>query len=167
MTTKDQERKALEKIRATLSTLDADGWVNIAFDGVCDQAEQNIDNDWACSYKQDADLKAQRLEDLSLQIRERDARIEKLRSDLAAAQAGIIPVKDLQSISSTLAAQISDNEAKLANAAAEIVAHADQPRSEDFGEAVRLHRRLKAILDELHRLRASLDTAAKAILSTR
>lgn len=49
MTTKEQERTALNKIRNILGTLDADGWVNIAFKGVCDIAQENIDNDFACS----------------------------------------------------------------------------------------------------------------------
>ena len=49
MTTKGQERTALNKIRDILGTLDADSWVNTAFKGVCDIAQENIDNDFACS----------------------------------------------------------------------------------------------------------------------
>jgi hypothetical protein len=49
MTTKEQERTALNKIRDILGTLDADSWVNTAFKGVCDIAQENIDNDFACS----------------------------------------------------------------------------------------------------------------------
>lgn len=52
MTTKAQERQALEKIREILETLDADGYVRTAFDGVLEIAETNIENDWACSLKE-------------------------------------------------------------------------------------------------------------------
>lgn len=51
MTTKQQERDALQKIAEILSTLDADGYVRTAFDGVLEIAETNIENDWACSLK--------------------------------------------------------------------------------------------------------------------
>lgn len=52
MTTKAQERDALEKIAEILSTLDADGYVRTAFEGVLEIAETNIENDWACSLKE-------------------------------------------------------------------------------------------------------------------
>lgn len=50
-TTKADERAALELIRGILAELDPDGYVNTAFDGCCDIAESNIDNDFANSYK--------------------------------------------------------------------------------------------------------------------
>jgi len=49
MTTKEQERDALNRIREILGTLDAEGWVNMAFRGVCDIAENNIRDDFADS----------------------------------------------------------------------------------------------------------------------
>lgn len=52
MTTKKQERDALQKIREILESLDFDGYVNTAFDGVLEIAESNINNDWACSLKE-------------------------------------------------------------------------------------------------------------------
>lgn len=48
---KDDERKALDKIRKIIDTLGADSYVAAAFDGCFEVAEQNIDNDWACSLK--------------------------------------------------------------------------------------------------------------------
>lgn len=89
MTTKAQERQALQKIREILETLDADGYVRTAFDGVLDIAETNIENDWACSLKEqvesaragESDWKekySRTLEDL----RAANARIEKLSCDL-------------------------------------------------------------------------------------
>lgn len=49
MTTKTQELETLGKIRELLGTLDADGWVNMAFKGVCDIAENNIRDDFGNS----------------------------------------------------------------------------------------------------------------------
>lgn len=50
-TTKADERAALELIRSILAELDPAGYVNKAFEGCCDMAECNIDNDFACSWK--------------------------------------------------------------------------------------------------------------------
>ncbi len=49
MTTKDQERKALEAIKKILAGLDEDGYVRTAMLGVIEDAEENIENDWAMS----------------------------------------------------------------------------------------------------------------------
>ncbi len=49
--TKADERAALELIRGILAELDPEGYVNAAFEGCCDMAESNIDNDLTNSYK--------------------------------------------------------------------------------------------------------------------
>ena len=49
MATKDQERKALDQIKAIVKSLGEDSYIATAFDGVFEMAQQNIDNDWACS----------------------------------------------------------------------------------------------------------------------
>lgn len=51
MTTKEQERKALEQIRKIVAGLGEDSYVATAFEGCFEDAEQNIEFDWACSYK--------------------------------------------------------------------------------------------------------------------
>ena len=50
-TTKADERAAAELIRNILAELDPTGYVNTAFEGCCDIAESNIDNDFTNSYK--------------------------------------------------------------------------------------------------------------------
>lgn len=50
--TKDQEREALGKIKAILDTLGPDSYVGTALEGCLEIAEENIENDWACSMKQ-------------------------------------------------------------------------------------------------------------------
>lgn len=51
MTTKAQERKALEQIRKIVADLGDDSYVATAFEGCFDIAEQNIELDMACSMK--------------------------------------------------------------------------------------------------------------------
>ena len=52
MTTKEMERKALEQIRKIVEGLGEDSYIGTAFEGCFDIAEENIENDFACSMKQ-------------------------------------------------------------------------------------------------------------------
>ncbi|MBQ3326184.1 MAG: hypothetical protein IJG86_00175 [Clostridia bacterium] len=49
--TKEQEKKALEKIRKIVADLGADSYIGIAFEGCFEDAEENIENDWMDSMK--------------------------------------------------------------------------------------------------------------------
>lgn len=51
MTTKEQERKALAQIRKIVESLGEDSYVGKAFDGCFEDAEENIENDFAMSMK--------------------------------------------------------------------------------------------------------------------
>lgn len=55
MTTKDQERKALAQIRKIVEGLGEESYIGIAFEGCFEIAEENIENDFACSMKQRAE----------------------------------------------------------------------------------------------------------------
>lgn len=66
MTTKEQERKALAQIKKIVEGLGNDSYVATAFEGCFEIAEENIENDFACSMKQraeSAEKKADALED--------------------------------------------------------------------------------------------------------
>ena len=51
MATKEQERKALEQIKKIIAGLGEDSYIGIAMDGMIDDAEDNIENDFAMSWK--------------------------------------------------------------------------------------------------------------------
>lgn len=70
MTTKDQERKALEKIRAIVKELGRDSYVGTAFTGVFEIAERNIDNDWGCSVAETIEAAQQEVHQMQDKIRE-------------------------------------------------------------------------------------------------
>lgn len=53
--TKDQERKALDQIRKIVAGLGEDSYIGMAFEGCFEIAEENINNDFACSMKQRAE----------------------------------------------------------------------------------------------------------------
>lgn len=67
MVTKEQERKALDKIRKIIAELGSDSYVAAAFEGCFEVAEQNIDNDWACSLKQQVESRDKEIFKLQLE----------------------------------------------------------------------------------------------------
>lgn len=93
MTTKQQEREALAKIQKIIAGLGEDSYIGTALDGCLEIAEQNIENDWACSMKQKVDSAENQI--LVLQV-DRDAwkataqdlqnNVKKLQKDLETCQ---------------------------------------------------------------------------------
>lgn len=63
MSTKEQERKALEQIKKIVAGLGSDSYIGIAFEGVLDDAVENIENDFACSWKGRAESAEKRARD--------------------------------------------------------------------------------------------------------
>lgn len=73
--TKDQEREALEQIRAVLSDFDASTGIGAAFYGCCPLAESNIETDYVDSLKDfyesakwEADRLRRQVKELKLQL---------------------------------------------------------------------------------------------------
>lgn len=56
MTTKDQERQAIEKIRKIVEGLGENSYVGFAMDGILELAEDNIREDTAYSMKERAEI---------------------------------------------------------------------------------------------------------------
>lgn len=65
MTTKEQERKALEQIRKIVAELGEGSYIATALDGMFEDAEENIENDFALSWKDRAQTAERRLSELT------------------------------------------------------------------------------------------------------
>ena len=65
MATKEQERKALEQIRKIVEGLGEDSYIGIAMAGMFQDAEENIKNDFAMSWKDRAETYERKLEELA------------------------------------------------------------------------------------------------------
>ena len=59
--TKEQERETLSKIKQMVEELGPQSYIAAAFEGCFDVAEQNIEDDFACSMKQRAETAEQQL----------------------------------------------------------------------------------------------------------
>lgn len=88
--TKDQERKALEKIKKIIEELGgADSYIGTALEGCLEIAQDNIENDFACSMKQraeDAQTKVDTLrrsqEETARSLRDAEEKIAQLQQQL-------------------------------------------------------------------------------------
>ena len=65
MTTKDQERQAIEEIRKIVEGLGENSYVGFAMEGVLELAEENIREDTAYSMKRRAEIAEEQTDELN------------------------------------------------------------------------------------------------------
>lgn len=82
MTTKDQERKAIEKIRKIIDELGEDSYVGFAMDGVLELAEENIREDTAYSMKKRAKIMQERADEAEKENKDLKAEVENLKKTI-------------------------------------------------------------------------------------
>lgn len=82
MTTKEQERKVLAQIKKLVDGLGEDSYIGTAFEGCWEIAEQNIDNDWACSMKDRAETAERKLATLELRYKQDTERFKAVKEHL-------------------------------------------------------------------------------------
>lgn len=159
MTTKEQERKALERIRKIVAELGENSYVATAFEGCFEIAEENIENDFACSMKQrwesavaDAEEFKRAAEYYSKEADKNAAVLGTVRAELDATKAKILSPDDL----SDCEALASDAEyaalQEVTKAAREIVELADDTSNVQFETAVKTHREMRSRREHLLKL---------------
>lgn len=152
--TKDQELEALEKIKAILDTLGPDSYVGTAFEGCLEIAEENIEDDFACSMKRRAEAAERKAEELekkvsALELDNRDLRLAiKKEKEEASATETALRERAVSDDDLTDCIQMARNAAyewgeKMEQASASIVELADDPVSPEFAQAVKNHRNAK------------------------
>lgn len=109
MTTKEQERQAIEKIRKIVEGLGENSYVGFAMEGVLELAEDNIREDTAYSMKESAEIAWERAtkaekenKELKKTVEKREATILELNTELcnarAEAKANEVPEELIQEI---------------------------------------------------------------------
>lgn len=82
MTTKEQERKALEQIKKIVANLGENSYIATAFEGCFEIAAENIENDFACSMKQRKEAAEFAEDQLRAKVAEKDERIKQLEDQI-------------------------------------------------------------------------------------
>lgn len=115
--TKDQEREALEKIKAILDTLGPDSYVGTAFEGCLEIAEENIENDFAFSMKQRVEAAVVENSRLKERVKELEDKLAESEKDYEAAHAAAHLVADEKDAEiQRLKTQVQELSEKLASA---------------------------------------------------
>lgn len=147
--TKDQEREALEKIKAILDTLGLDSYVGIAFEGCLEIAEENIENDFAFSMKQRVEAAVVENSRLKERVKELEDKLAESEKDYEAAHAAAHLVADEKDAEiQRLKTQVQELSEKLASAeealedANEEAGSAEARSGEAQAEIVRLKAKL-------------------------
>lgn len=80
MSTKEQERKALEKIEKIIAELGEGSYIGTAFEGCFEIAKENIENDFACSMKDRWESEIKKNEAMAQKINEQADAIKRLQA---------------------------------------------------------------------------------------
>lgn len=144
ITSKDQERAALHKIRKIVESLGENSYIAAAFDGCFELAEENIENDFACSQKQEIQALKNTLDEqeekyASLEIKLQQER-ELLEQEKKSKPIMILQREDLDSILGVLREHQILVETEIQKAAEQIVMLAERPADMEFQTAVKHHR---------------------------
>lgn len=175
--TKEQERKAVEKIRKIINELGQGSYVGIALEGCLEDAESNIENDFADSMKSRLEHSEKRLREAQGRIAELEDKLSESEKDYEAAHAAahqiaeekdteiaalrerVLSSDDLETLLSLVTERISSLDSEVQNAAERIVESAGEPESAAFKNAVNDHRVAKRASDKYKML---LERAAKS-----
>lgn len=174
--TKQQEREALEKIKAIVATLGPRSYIGTALDGCLEDAEVNIENDFGDSMKarwQDAEKrvaqavgeiaelkdklhreiqeKQQARGEAQAAIRETEKRAEQAvkaaEDDANFYRDKVLDSDDLTDIAQLVDGKMDALRADIETAAARIIEGAEEPESDAFKNAVKYHRAVKGGLE--------------------
>lgn len=165
--TKEQERKALEKIRKIVEELGEGSYVGIALEVCLEMAKENIDNDWGLSEKQLADAAAKRVEELEKQVEDLKAQLDRERSGraddvktaetlIASAKKKALAPDDLTDCKQMTENLISELQSKVKEAEATILEYAEHPETTTFCDAVRERKNLTKDISYYEQLRDRL-----------
>lgn len=166
--TKDQEREALEKIKAIVEALGPDSYIGTALEGCFEVAERNIENDFACSMKRRAEAAERKAEELekkvsALELDNRDLRlaIKKEKEEASATETAlrerVVSDDDLTDCIQMARDSAYGYREKMEEAAASVVELADDPSSPEFTKAVKDHRNAKTAYEYAEALASRLE----------
>lgn len=158
---KEQERKALESIHAIIATLGPNSYLATAFEGCFEIAEENIDNDWACSMKQKAENAETKRIEAELGYNRLVDKLAESEKTIAELEERSLSVDDIADLSKLLSEKVLDLGNEIRNAAERIVENADQTDSAAFRNAVKDHRAVKADLSRYNAIFTRVNTIRK------
>ncbi len=157
--TKEQERKALEKIRKIVDELGEDSYLATAFDGCFDDAETNIENDWGCSFKDRYESTQKKLTDAESHIAELNRQLTEYKQKRKELEARTLDNDSLDTMLAILYQNRSEQEERKKEFAGKIVELAENPNSDEFRRAVSGNRNAQRCIDRINKLAEAVKSA--------
>lgn len=146
--TKDQERKALEKIKKIISDLGENSYLKMAFDGCFEIAESNIDNDFGDSPRENMECAEKEIRECKNKIEQLSCENEVLNNKLVMAERHVISDKSLEIAVEALRKVRGDYLEEVIKLKNTIVENAETPDTDTFKNAVKRHRFLSNECDD-------------------
>lgn len=152
--TKQQEREALEKIKAIVATLGPCSYVGTALEGCLEDAEVNIENDFGDSMKarwQEAEKRVAQAVKETTAVKEE---LEQVRKHLQTAESAVdfyrdkvLDSDDIADVFQLVGDKLAAIQEDIKTAAERIIEGAEEPESDAFKSAVKYHRASKENLE--------------------
>ncbi len=173
--TKQQEREALERIRAILAPLGPRSYCRTAFEGCLEDAEANIDDDAAYSMKaryEEAQKKLRQeiaehqatrkeLQQARQALRDAENNATWLSGQLTEAQKKVITADDITDVGQLIDGYISRLQDMVKAAEAAILDNAEHPETATFCDAVRERKNLTKDIEYYKALAARIAALGK------
>lgn len=146
--TKEQERKALEKVKKTVKELGENSYIGAAFDGCFEIAGDNIENDFCCSMKQKYEAAQEEAEHFRELAGKLTDELEAAKKENENLRKKAVSITDLVRLSRLADQDLYECKKRQIEAAEAIVKFADDPSGEAFRQAVAEHRNSTESLKE-------------------
>lgn len=161
--TKDQERETLEKIKAMVAELGPHSYLSTAFEGTFEDAETNIENDFAFSMKARVESAEEKLQEMGSDYNALKRNAALLQEQLAAAQEQIEALKKRQlseqlrrDLLAMTAEEAAASRARMAKAADMMVVCSDNPACVGFKKSIAEYREEKRRAETMEQRAAEL-----------
>lgn len=157
MTSKDEERKALKKIQKIITDLGEDSYLATAFDGAIEDAERNIEDDAAYSYKQRYESMQMAFIQSEGELEKANRKVKELENHLQAVEAKVLTPSQNMTIQHLLRAYFSIEHQNNINCKKTIVEFCDTPQDIAFQNAVNGHKEAEKRIETIKELLEVLD----------
>lgn len=147
--TKEQERKALEKIKKIVTDLGEDSYISMAFEGCFEIAEGNIENDFGCSMKQRAESSAAEAAKYKEMYESAVKDYEAEKRTVEELEQKVLTLEEAGAIKAILIDSKTEAIRRTEESARKIVEFADNPDSAEFKQAVQDNRHNKQLVEEV------------------
>mgnify|MGYP003234761133 CR=1 FL=1 len=134
--TKEQEQKALEKIKKIVTDLGEDSYISMAFEGCFEIAEGNIENDFGCSMKQRAESSAAEAAKYKEMYESAVKDYEAEKRTVEELEQKVLTLEEAGAIKAILIDSKTEAIRRTEESARKIVEFADNPDSAEFKQAV-------------------------------